>query len=236
MEGVMARNKYLNVVKGSLPVLDKLQNKYNELVIFGELDKVCNDFGVSKDLVSRLAYPKTKKDLTTLNFETIIRLSNMFEIPYEDFIDYNASMSYNRNKDIKSIEEENNMLKQYQVGKQWEDEIIRYYNNKNYFVYKVPTQNNGTVFDIIAIRKGAALMIECKHITGDKLYYAGSGILKKRDEIDRFVDLTGNNLYIYVKSDITGTWWTTWVKAKPIFEKKGYICKEDCFSCSLEGV
>lgn len=231
----MARSRYLELSKDSFPVLYTLRTKYDELVLFGELDSVCEQFGISSELISRLAYPKNKNDLTTLQFETIIRLSNMFDIPYEHFIEYNASIAYHKQQDIENIERENEMLKQYQVGKKWEDEVIKYYHDKNYFVYKVPTQNNGTVFDIIAVHKGAALMIECKHITGDKLYYASSGILKKRDEIDRFVDLTGNNLYIYVKSDTTGTWWTTWVNAKPIFEKKGYICRKDCFPCSLKG-
>jgi len=125
------------------------------------------------------------------------------------------------------------MYKQYINGKTWEQEIIDYYNHKHYFVYKVPTENSGTVFDIIAIRKGSALMIECKHIEGDKLYFKGSGLYKKKDEINHFVDTTGNNLYIYVKSDTTGTWWTTWVKSREKLEKQGYLTKEDCYSCNL---
>lgn len=125
------------------------------------------------------------------------------------------------------------MLKQYLNGKSWEQEVIDYYSHKNYFVYKIPTENAGTVFDIIAIRKGASLMIECKHIEGDKLYFKGSGLQKKKDEINHFVDVTGNNLYLYVKSDTTGTWWTTWVRSKDKLESQGYLKKEDCYPCNL---
>jgi len=57
--------------------------------------------------------------------------------------------------------------------------------------------------------------------------------LKKRDELNHFVERTGNNVYIYVNSEKTGTWWTTWVRAYPIFEKKGYIDINDCFPCDL---
>ena len=77
-------------------------------------------------------------------------------------------------------------------------------------------------------------MIECKHTDSDKLYYSGSGLLKKRDELDHFINKTQNNIYLYVNSEETGTWWTTWLKAKPIFEKKGYISKEDCYPCNLD--
>ena len=125
-------------------------------------------------------------------------------------------------------------IKQYNVGKSWEDEILNYYHKKKYWVYKIPTLNNGTVFDIIVAKGGACLMIETKHTTDDRLYYKGCGIFKKRDELDRFVKRTNNNVYIYIKSDEIGVYWTTWVLAKPIFEEKGYLdLKEDCFSADL---
>ncbi len=125
-------------------------------------------------------------------------------------------------------------IKQQVVGKSWEMEIIDAYNKRNFFTYKIPTMNSGTVFDIIVARKGCCMMIEAKHIEGDKLSYSGCGIEKKHDEIEHFVNTTGNNIYIYVKSDTTGMWWTTWVRAKESFMTKGYITKEDCIPLSLE--
>lgn len=125
-------------------------------------------------------------------------------------------------------------IKQQKVGKDFEWEILNYYNKKGYFTFKIPTDFNGTVFDIIVAKGGACLMIECKHTTDSKLYYKGCGIFKKKDELDRFVKKTNNNVYIYIKSDEIGVYWTTWVLAKPIFEKKGYLdLKEDCFSADL---
>lgn len=126
-------------------------------------------------------------------------------------------------------------LKQQKVGKDFELEILHYYNKKGYFAFKIPTEFNGTVFDIFVSKGGTCLHIECKHTTGDKLYYKGCGIFKKRDELDRFVERTNNNVYIMIKSDSIGYYWTTWVVAKPIFEKKGYLdLKEDCFKADLE--
>ena len=79
------------------------------------------------------------------------------------------------------------------------------------------------------------MFIEAKHIVSDKLYYKGSGLFKKRDELDNFVKKTNNNIYIFVKSDIDGRFFTTWVNAKPIFEEKGYLdLKQDCYSACLE--
>lgn len=125
-------------------------------------------------------------------------------------------------------------ITQYKVGKSWEEELLNYYHNKNYWVYKIPTLNNGTVFDIIVVKGGSCLCIEAKHITGDKLYYKGCGIYKKRDELDRFVKKTNNNVYIMIKSDKVGYFWTTWLKAKPIFEEKGYLdLGKDCFKVML---
>ena len=77
--------------------------------------------------------------------------------------------------------------KQQKVGKDFEWEILDYYNKKGYFTYKFPTDFNGTVCDIVVARGGHCMFIECKHTTTDKLYYKGCGIHKKRDELDRFV-------------------------------------------------
>lgn len=120
-------------------------------------------------------------------------------------------------------------LKQQKVGKSFEWEILDYYNKKGYFTYKFPTDFNGTVCDIVVARKGSCLFIECKHTMNDKLYYKGCGISKKKDELDNFVKNTGNNVYIIIKSEKLGIYWTTWLKAKEIFLEKGYLdLRKDC--------
>lgn len=119
-------------------------------------------------------------------------------------------------------------IKQQKIGKSWERQIIDAYFKKGYYVEKRPTQNTGTVYDIQVSRKGAVMFIEAKHIQYDKLYYKGSGLYKKRDELDNFVKRTKNNIYIFVKSDTDGYFFTTWVVARPILEQKGYIDKKDC--------
>jgi len=211
-----------------------MRQKYEEMFLFGELEDTCKRFGITDTTIRKIIYSTRKENQTILNFDTIIRLSNMFDIPYEDFVNYNALLDHDRRLSREEREKENEMLKQYNVGKKWEDTIIEWYNKKGYFVYKVPTMVSGTVFDILVARSGSCMMIECKHIDGDKLYYAGSGILKKRDELDHFVKTTNNNIYIYVNSEKTGTWWTTWVEAKPKFEEKGYIDINDCVKFDLE--
>lgn len=119
---------------------------------------------------------------------------------------------------------------QQQVGKKWEEEILEYYSNKNYFAYKFPTEFNGTICDIIVVKNGSCLFIEAKHTKSDKLYYKGCGIYKKRDEIDHFIKKYNCNIYIMIKSDKLGVYWTTWLKAKPIFEEKGYLdLEKDCY-------
>lgn len=125
-------------------------------------------------------------------------------------------------------------LKQQKVGKSWEEEIMETYFKKGYYVEKRPTQNTGTVYDILVSRSGGVMFIEAKHIVGDKLYYKGSGLYKKRDELDNFVKKTNNNIYIFIKSDVDGRFFTTWVNAKPIFEEKGYIEKKDCIGIGDE--
>ena len=85
-------------------------------------------------------------------------------------------------------------IKQQKIGKSWERQIIDAYFKKGYYVEKRPTQNTGTVYDIQVSRKGAIMFIEAKHIQHDKLYYKGSGLYKKRDELDNFVKRTKNNI------------------------------------------
>lgn len=220
--------------KETNPLILKMRRQYEEFVIKGINSEMCNKFNIAELTLKNLLYSNFKNDETHIKFDTIIKLSHMFNIPYNEFIDYNAQLEYQKNLTDEEIMEDSEMLKQYALGKAWEDKIIKYYSDRGYFTYKIPTMNSGTVFDIIAVRKGAALMIECKNIDDDKLYYAGSGLFKKRDELDHFVNTTGNNIYIYVNSKKTGTWWTTWVKAKPILESKGYIDKSDCFECDLD--
>ena len=84
-------------------------------------------------------------------------------------------------------------LKQYEVGKKWEQIIMAYYKNRGYFTYKFPTENNGTICDILIAKNGSCMFIEAKHVTNDKLYYKGCGLYKKRDELDNFVKKYNNN-------------------------------------------
>lgn len=125
---------------------------------------------------------------------------------------------------------------QYDVGKSWEDKIIDYYNSKDYYVYKIPTLVGGTVFDIIAIHKGAVLCIECKHIKGDKLYFEGSGLKKKKDEIDHFINASKTNLYLYVYSDKKGIFWISWPDAREKLINRGYLKTSDMIPAVLEPV
>ena len=126
------------------------------------------------------------------------------------------------------------MLKSYINGKNWEEKVLDYYHKRGYFTYKIPTLIGGTVFDIIAIRKGAVLCIECKHITGKKLYYESSGLKKKTNEIDHFVNSTKTNLYLYVYSDCEGIFWTTWVQARDLLKKQGYLKTSDMFKAVID--
>ena len=124
---------------------------------------------------------------------------------------------------------------QQQVGKSFEQEILNYYANKGYFSYKFPTEFGGTICDILLAKNGGCMFIEAKHTTSDKLYYKGCGIYKKRDEIDNFVKKYNCNIYIIIKSDKLGYFWTTWVRSKETFEKQGYLdLEKDCFKADLE--
>lgn len=126
-------------------------------------------------------------------------------------------------------------LKQQQVGKSFEKEILEYYSKKNYWTYKIPTEFGGTICDIIIAKNGGCMFIEAKHTTSTKLYYKGCGIYKKRDEIDNFVERYNCNVYIMIKSDKLGCFWTTWLKAKPIFENQGYLdLEKNCYKGSME--
>lgn len=124
-------------------------------------------------------------------------------------------------------------LKQQQVGKSFEQEIINAYYKKGWQPFKIPTELGGTVFDIIMIKSASVLCIECKHIQGSKLYFKGSGLFKKQDEINNFIRHCNTNIYIYVKSDKDGYFFTSWLQAYPIFKEKGYITKEDCIRMEL---
>lgn len=119
-------------------------------------------------------------------------------------------------------------LKSQSVGKEWEQDIIRAYYNKGSQPFKIPTELVGTCFDIIVIKNGNVMCIEAKHITGDKLYFKSSGLQKKSDEINHFIKHCNTNVYIFVKSDKTGTWFNSWVNLYPIFRDRGYITKQDC--------
>lgn len=119
-------------------------------------------------------------------------------------------------------------LKSQKVGKSWEQEILDVYYNRGFQGFKIATEISGTCFDIILIKDAGVMCIEAKHIQGDKLYFKGSGLSKKQDEINHFIKHCNTNVYIYVKSDKTGKWFTSWLQAYPIFQEKGYITVDDC--------
>lgn len=126
-------------------------------------------------------------------------------------------------------------LKSQSVGKQWEQEIINGYYKKGYQPFKIATEIKGTCFDIIAIKNATVMCIEAKHITGEKLYFKSSGLEKKQDEINHFIKHCNTNIYIFVKSDKSGKWFTSWLKAYPILKNRGYIVKEDCIPFDFIG-
>ena len=126
---------------------------------------------------------------------------------------------------------------QYKIGKDWEEEVLNYYNKRGYWTYKMPTMLNGTVFDILAIKNASVICIECKHITGDKLNFKSSGIEKKYDEIEHFVKTCGTNVFIYIKSDkLNSVYWTTFARSGQLLKEKGHLdLQKDCFKAVLNG-
>ena len=48
-------------------------------------------------------------------------------------------------------------LKQQQVGKSFEKEILQYYADKGYWTYKFPTEFGGTICDIMVVKNAATL-------------------------------------------------------------------------------
>ena len=124
-------------------------------------------------------------------------------------------------------------IKQQKVGKSWEQEIINAYYDKGWQPFKIPTEIMGTCFDIILIKSSAVMCIEAKHIQGEKLYFKSSGLYKKQDEINHFIKHCGTKIYIYVKSDKTGTWFSSWLELYPILKEKGYIDINDCIKMNM---
>ena len=118
-------------------------------------------------------------------------------------------------------------IEQYKVGKSWEEEVLEYYQSNGFSTFKLPTDIDGTVFDILAIKNNIATCIECKHTKTDKLSYKTCGLEHKEEELDNFVS-NGNSVLIYVKSDKTGTFIIDWLRCKQIMKEKGHIKKEDC--------
>ena len=125
--------------------------------------------------------------------------------------------------------------KSYKVGKDFEEQIIDYYADRDYFVFKVPTVIQGTVFDIIVIKGGTTLCIECKHTNSAKLNFIGSGLAKKEDEITHFVKKTNTNIYFYIKSEkLNGIYWTTYKRSWELLKKQGYLdLEKDCFKATI---
>ena len=127
-------------------------------------------------------------------------------------------------------------LKSQKVGKKWEQELLDAYYKKGYQGFKIATEISGTCFDIILIKNATVMCIEAKHIQGDKLYFKGSGLSKKEDEINHFIKHCNTNVYVFVKSDKTGIWYSSWLQLYPIFKEKGYIPKEDCIPLGMERI
>lgn len=124
-------------------------------------------------------------------------------------------------------------LKSQQVGKSWEKEIIDAYYKKGYQPFKIPTEIKGTCFDIILIRNAGVMCIEAKHITGEKLYFKSSGLEKKQDEINHFIKHCNTNIYVFVKSDKSGTWFNSWLNIYPKLKERGFITIEDCIPFTI---
>lgn len=124
-------------------------------------------------------------------------------------------------------------LTQQKVGKKFEQEIIEAYYKKGWQPFKIATEISGTCFDIILIKNSNCMCIEAKHIQGKKLYFKGSGLSKKQDEINHFIKHCNTNIFIFVKSDMDGYFFTSWLVAYPIFKEKGYITKDDCISITM---
>lgn len=123
--------------------------------------------------------------------------------------------------------------KSQSVGKQWEQELIESYYKKGFQPIKLATEINGTCFDMVLIKNATVMCIEAKHITSEKLYFKSSGLEKKQDEINHFIKHCNTNIYIFVKSDKTGTWFNSWLNLYPILKDKGYITKQDCIEVHL---
>lgn len=124
-------------------------------------------------------------------------------------------------------------LKSQQVGKSWEQEIISMYYDKGWQPFKIPTEIMGTCFDIILIKNSAVMCVEAKHIQGAKLYFKSSGLYKKQDELNHFTRHSNTNVYLFIKSDKTGCFWTSWLEAYPILKEKGYIDINDCIKMEV---
>ena len=127
-------------------------------------------------------------------------------------------------------------LKQQQVGKSFEDEVMEVYTKKGYLCEKLKTGLNGTCYDINVSRGTNIMRFECKHTNSDKLQYKGSGIFKKRDELNRLYHKYNIDVFIIVKSEIEGCGWLNWSRALPIFESKGYLDFNDLYRIAKESM
>lgn len=225
-----------DIMNKVLYVYDEKCKKYErgEKCEFASIKEELEDAGLKKtDITERLRVRRINPEILPKRFpfEEALKYSRFTGISIFEFLRHNSIVHA-----LSTGREDAYMLKQQELGKRWEETIINAYAERGYFAYKIPTMNSGTVFDILVAKRGGVLMIEAKHLDEEKLWYEKSGLKKKRDELDHFVNTTQNNVYIYVDSEITGRWWTTWVKAKPIFEKQGYITKKDCAPLSLNNI
>lgn len=117
-------------------------------------------------------------------------------------------------------------IKSYENGKSLEQKVMSMYRNKGYFTYKIPTMIEGTVFDILAIKNNGVICIECKHINGNVLSFHKSGLYKKKDELNHFVDTTNTSVYIFIECECDGEddiYLISWKYLYKCFEKADTI-------------
>jgi len=124
-------------------------------------------------------------------------------------------------------------LLSYKVGKSWENDILNCYQRKGYATFKLSTDIDGTICDILCIKNNGVISIEAKHIKGHKLYYESSGLKRKRDELNNYIS-KNNNVYIFIKSDIDGEFMLDWKEAEKIFNEKGYVTVQDGIKINTE--
>lgn len=97
---------------------------------------------------------------------------------------------------------------QQEVGKSFENEMLEILKDKGYWATKLKTGNNGTVFDILAVKNNRAIAIECKNVTHKNSLRFTKEIEKKYDELYNYFEIN-NNLYLAIRFD-DGIYFRRW--------------------------